>query len=144
MSIGIETRDVPAAGGLVMNRSGEFLMILRNGVWDLPKGHVEEGEDLGQTAIRETAEETGVEGLEEKDLICTTEHWYFRDCIWCHKFTSWFFMTTSSTAPLVPQREEGISEVRWVSPSDLDYYLNRTYATIREVFRTFQGMKLIG
>ena len=144
MSIGIETRDVPAAGGLVVNRRGEFLMILRGGMWDLPKGHVEEGEQAPQTALRETAEETGVQGLEEKDLICVTNHWYFRDCIWCHKHTSWFFMTTGSDLPLIPQEEEGITEARWISPDELNYYLEHTYATIREVFRTLQQMKLIG
>lgn len=143
MSIGIETRDVPAAGGLVVNRSGEYLMILRNGKWDLPKGHVEDGEELGQTALREVAEETGVQGLEEGQLICVTEHWYFRDCVWCHKLTSWYHMTTSSTQRLVPQEEEGISEARWISPGELDYYLDHTYATIREVFRTFGEMKLM-
>src|SRR5437667_9943725 len=30
--------------------------------WRLPKGHVEEGERIGQTAVREVREETGLEG----------------------------------------------------------------------------------
>ena len=30
--------------------------------WSLPKGHVEEGETLAQTAEREVAEETGIRG----------------------------------------------------------------------------------
>ncbi len=32
-------------------------------VWGFPKGHTEEGEELEQTAARETYEETGVEAL---------------------------------------------------------------------------------
>lgn len=34
------------------------------GHWDLPKGHVEEGESEEQTARRETLEETGISQLE--------------------------------------------------------------------------------
>ena len=41
-----EFREVNAAGGLVSNRRGDFLLISRNGLWDLPKGHQEEGEDI--------------------------------------------------------------------------------------------------
>lgn len=29
--------------------------------WCIPKGHVEDGEDLAQTAVREISEETGIE-----------------------------------------------------------------------------------
>ena len=34
-----EFREVNAGGGLVSNRRGDFLLIRRNGLWDLPKGH---------------------------------------------------------------------------------------------------------
>ena len=36
---------VDAGGGVVFNSQGEFLIIKRNGVWDLPKGKLEKGED---------------------------------------------------------------------------------------------------
>lgn len=143
MSIGINTREVPAAGGLVINARGEYLMIFRNGVWDLPKGHREEGEDMVQTALREVAEETGVKDLQAGDLLRVTEHWYFRDGCWCHKFTSWYLMSTSASGTPVPQEEEGITEVKWIPAAELDYYLERTYSTIRDVFRAARAMKLI-
>ena len=34
-----EFKEVNAAGGLVSNRRGDFLLISRSGLWDLPKGH---------------------------------------------------------------------------------------------------------
>ncbi len=49
-----------SAGGLVV-RGGEVLLIApRPGRWQLPKGHVEPGEDSPQAAVREVREETGV------------------------------------------------------------------------------------
>ena len=77
-----EFREVNAAGGLVMATAGTsagdrevmtqagttadgrpevaYLMIQRNGLWDLPKGHQEPGEDIRTTALREVSEETGI------------------------------------------------------------------------------------
>ena len=48
-----EFKEVNAAGGLVRNRRGDYLLIKRNGLWDLPKGHQEAGEDIRVTALRE-------------------------------------------------------------------------------------------
>ena len=49
-----------------MNERGEFLSIYRNGVWDLPKGKLEKGEDFQSAAVREVEEETG---MTEVDLV---------------------------------------------------------------------------
>src|SRR5690606_40252613 len=44
---------VTAAGGMVINDKKEILFIYRNKRWDLPKGKVEKGETLEDSAIRE-------------------------------------------------------------------------------------------
>ena len=49
------------AGSLVVNRNKELLLIYRKGKWDLPKGKVEKSEKKKHGALRETAEETGLE-----------------------------------------------------------------------------------
>ncbi len=42
----------------------EYLTLLYpGGYWDLPKGHIEEGEDPKETTIREVREETGIDDL---------------------------------------------------------------------------------
>ena len=56
-------RMAPAAGGVVLC-DGQFAAIERHGIPDLPKGHIEEGEDAATAAIREVEEETGIKDLE--------------------------------------------------------------------------------
>lgn len=130
-----EFKEVDAAGGLVSNRRGDFLLINRNGLWDLPKGHREAGEDIGSTAVREVQEETGVTELELGKLICVTDHCYFRDGRWHLKHTWWFNMLYTDPVDLTPQREEDISKAAWVAKSSLPPFLKNTFPSIVEVFR---------
>ena len=55
---GTETSPQPASAA--RTRGDVYLFIRRNGLWDLPKGHREEGEDIETTALREVSEETGL------------------------------------------------------------------------------------
>lgn len=126
--------EVTAGGGLVSNREGEFLMIRRNGLWDLPKGHLEKGEDIGQCSLREVQEETGADALVLRKLICITDHCYMRDGRWHLKHTWWYDMFRDGDAPLVPQTEEDITEAVWIPRQSLGACLTRTYPSIREVF----------
>lgn len=130
-----EFKEVTAAGGLVSNRRGDFLLISRSGLWDLPKGHQEPGEDIEVCAVREVQEETGVDQLEIRRLICITDHVYFRDGLWHLKHTWWYDMLYTDPTNLTPQREEDISKAAWVAKSSLPPFLKNTYPSIVEVFR---------
>ena len=130
-----EFREVDAAGGLVSNRRRDYLLISRNGLWDLPKGHREEGEDIEVTALREVREETGVEQLELGSLICITDHCYLRGGVWHLKHTWWYNMLYTDPVDLTPQREEDITKAAWVAKSSLPPFLKNTYPSIIEVFR---------
>ena len=73
-------RPVPCAG-VVCLRGGEVLLIRRGkppreGEWSLPGGRMEMGEGVAETALRELAEETGVEA-ELLGLIDVVD--YFHD-----------------------------------------------------------------
>lgn len=132
-----EFLEVNAGGGLVSNRRGDYLLISRNGMWDLPKGHQDPGEDIETTALREVQEETGIEDLELRDLICVTDHCYLRNGKWHLKHTWWYRMACQGDgADTTPQTEEGITEIRWVSKEELPEFLQQTYPTIVDVFRS--------
>ena len=117
------------------NRRGDFLLISRNGLWDLPKGHQDPGEDIAVTALREVQEETGIDELELRELICITDHCYKRNGTWHLKHTWWYDMLYTDPTDLTPQREEDISKAAWVAKSSLPPFLLNTYPSIVEVFR---------
>jgi ADP-ribose pyrophosphatase YjhB (NUDIX family) len=60
-----------AAGVVITNAKGQLLLFKRSesGVWSIPGGHMDIGESLEETAIRETFEETGLT-LYQLELIC--------------------------------------------------------------------------
>ncbi|OGL39664.1 MAG: hypothetical protein A3C43_03255 [Candidatus Schekmanbacteria bacterium RIFCSPHIGHO2_02_FULL_38_11] len=69
-----------SSGGVIFKKSGNSFEIAliskRKGkIWCLPKGHVEEGEHLTETAVREVKEETGLTG-EVLDKIGDIIYWY--------------------------------------------------------------------
>jgi len=128
-------KEVNAAGGLVSNLRGDYLLIKRNGLWDLPKGHQDPGEDIEVTAVREVQEETGVLQLKLRDLICITDHCYFRAGMWHLKHTWWYDMLYTDPTNLTPQMEEDITKAAWVAKSSLPPFLKNTYPSIAEVFR---------
>ena len=122
-----------AGGGLVFNPRGEFLAIERNGVWDLPKGKLEKGEDFEQAALRETEEETGLSGLERVKPLMSTYHTYALKGKKILKKTRWFEMLYTGEGLPQLQAEEGISDYRWVKPGKTDFIRRNTYGSILDV-----------
>lgn len=51
-------KTVYTAGGIVLD-GNKILLVRKSAGWVLPKGHVEKGETIEQTAVRELLEETG-------------------------------------------------------------------------------------
>ena len=137
----MEQPIITAAGGLVQNNEGAFLLIFRRGFWDLPKGKLDVGESIPDCAVREVREETGLQSLELGPFICTTTHPYFD--IWLNKdvvkHTHWFSMLSLANDILVPQTEEDIEKIEWVSMEQLPQYFIQTYPTILTVFEAFNA-----
>jgi 8-oxo-dGTP pyrophosphatase MutT (NUDIX family) len=126
---------VYSGGGVVVNEHGSILMILRRGKWDLPKGKLDDGEDIEQCALREVREETGLARIELGKKIGNTMHIYTMNNKLMLKYTEWYLMSGSVKGSLVPQAEEKIEEVRWVRPADIPALLYNSFETISDVLK---------
>jgi 8-oxo-dGTP pyrophosphatase MutT (NUDIX family) len=126
---------IKAAGGVVITPDHHILMIFRRGRWDLPKGKLDEGEDLESCAIREVKEETGISSVKLKEPLITTYHTYVQQNMHYLKESHWYFMEAANKEKLLPQQEEDIEECRWVPLKDVSKYLDHTHASIAEVMR---------
>ncbi len=124
---------VRAAGGAVVGGDGRVLMMLRRGVWDLPKGHIEPGESERDAATREVCEECGLvpEMLAVGAELARTVHFSASDEV---KHTVWFRMVYSGDpARVKPQTDEDITILDWVSLAEARRRAEGSYSTIREV-----------
>ena len=63
--IGHDLVHVPGSGSLIENFDGKILLQKRSdlGIWDMPGGSPETGEDVVEQAVRETYEETGLRAI---------------------------------------------------------------------------------
>ncbi|MCQ2305941.1 MAG: NUDIX domain-containing protein [Bacteroidales bacterium] len=113
----------------------QFVAIERNGIPDLPKGHVEKGETPEMAALREVEEETGITDLKITGVLPDTWHCYLLNGNWTIKKTSWYVMTTSSGMKNIPQTEEGISKVYLININSemFDEFLEKTFSSLRDV-----------
>jgi ADP-ribose pyrophosphatase YjhB (NUDIX family) len=128
---------VQAAGGLVVNPAGEMLFIFRKNKWDLPKGKVEEDEDLEQGAIREVEEECSIRGMRIEKRLQDSRHTYVQDDVPTIKCTSWYVMRYDGKETPLPQLIEGITEVKWIGAKDLALPLSNTYPSVVDVVNDY-------
>ena len=103
-----------SCGALVFRKNeGSYdLVLLRHkfgGHWSFPKGHVEQGENEFQTAMREVKEETGI-AIRIMDGFRESVEYFPKPGV---KKQVVYFLAKALEENLVRQEEE-ISEVRWV------------------------------
>jgi 8-oxo-dGTP pyrophosphatase MutT (NUDIX family) len=106
------------AGGVVFRRVGEGVEILmiqdRLGRWTIPKGHVEEGESLEQTALREVAEETGLTEFRLREKLDKLHFFYRKEGKLIFMTTHVFLMEAlGDTDAVIPEDSEGIVDAKW-------------------------------
>lgn len=126
--------NIAAAGGLV-TKDKNFLAIKRFGLWDLPKGHVEENEDIAIAAIREVEEECGITSPEIVKELDPTFHTYILGDKKILKKTYWYKMSYKGNEIPYPQEEEGIEEAVWMDFSEKDNFKENTYETLKDLLQ---------
>src|SRR3954451_20266703 len=106
-----------SAGGIVFRRThgeGPRYLLIRDSYnnWGFPKGHLEGEESPAEAALRETAEETGLQQLVMHGPIRVID-WHFRfRGRHIHKYCH-FFLFESPQGEVCPQVDEGITACQW-------------------------------
>jgi 8-oxo-dGTP pyrophosphatase MutT (NUDIX family) len=106
-----------SAGGIVFRRvpgEGPKYLLIRDSYnnWGFPKGHLEGDESPAEAALRETAEETGLDHLVLHGPIRVID-WHFRfRGRHIHKYCH-FFLFESAEGEVCPQVDEGITACQW-------------------------------
>ncbi len=106
-----------SAGGIVFRRipgEGPRYLLIRDSYnnWGFPKGHLEGKESPAEAALRETAEETGLQQLLLHGPIRVID-WHFRfRGRHIHKYCH-FFLFESPEGEVCPQVDEGITACQW-------------------------------
>jgi 8-oxo-dGTP pyrophosphatase MutT (NUDIX family) len=129
-------RERTSAGGVVVRTDAdvEICLIRPAGrtVWGLPKGGVESGETLPQTALREVAEETGIEGAVDGELGSIDYSFYSREAgSRIHKTVHYYLM--HATGGDTARHDHEVSEARWVPLAEALKLM--TYPNEREMVR---------
>jgi 8-oxo-dGTP pyrophosphatase MutT (NUDIX family) len=139
-----------SAGGIVYRGHGgvaEVVLIRVGKRWCLPKGRVEQGEGLQETALREVREETGLEGKVVAKLKDIT-YWYMNKTRYRERvriFKRVYFYLIRYLRGDVRRHDEEVDEASWLPIAEALKRLS--YSTERETMRmaaTFIGDKDIG
>ena len=129
---GVTPRRLPAveersAGGVVVDvfeGEARIAVIARRNragrvEWCLPKGHIEGEETLPQTAAREVAEETGIEGRVLIELG-TIDYWFAAGERRIHKYVHHYLLeATGGELTIEGDPDAEAVDVAWVPVEDL-------------------------
>ncbi len=131
---------------MVMNHEGKVLVLDRLKKWkglSFPGGHVEAGESIVDSAIREIEEETGLKIQNLKS--CGIVHWFNQEN--GDRYLEFLYRTTEFSGELIEKTEEG--RVFWMdskefqdkplSPNFKEYLPMFFTDTILEAFFTHGG-----
>ena len=117
-----ELPQMAAAGGLVLC-GGSALLIRKHGQWDIPKGKKKKKEQPEKCALREVAEETGLdkERLSIRRKFCRSSYITYYASKPVNKTVDWFIMDYAGTLEdrLTPDLGENIDLCAWIPLPEL-------------------------
>jgi 8-oxo-dGTP pyrophosphatase MutT (NUDIX family) len=123
----LPTVEETSAGGIVVDltglppRAAVIARLNRAGrvEWCLPKGHLESGETAEQAAVREIAEETGIQGRVVGSLG-TIDYWFSAEGRRVHKMVHHYLLeATGGRLTVEDDPDQEAIDVAWVPLADL-------------------------
>ncbi|HEX9444707.1 MAG TPA: NUDIX hydrolase [Candidatus Binatia bacterium] len=134
-------REISSGGVIFRTRNAgvEVALIRVRGRWGLPKGKVEEGEGLEETALREVREETGLEGKIVAKLGDIT-YWYSnktRAGEPVRIFKRVYFYLLRFLAGDVSRHDQEVEEVCWFPIEEAQRQIS--YRTERDILNKAKG-----
>jgi 8-oxo-dGTP pyrophosphatase MutT (NUDIX family) len=130
----LRTGTATSAGGIVVRFDDGVPSLVVGGrhrdrdllTWTLPKGTPNVGETREQTALREVAEETGLE-VRITDVLDSIEYWFVQRGTRIHKTVHYFLM--EPTGGDLSRHDHEFDQVRWIrfdqAPSLLTFETER-------------------
>ena len=129
-----ELPQMAAAGGIVIC-GGHALLIRKHGQWDIPKGKRKKKERVERCALREVAEETGLdkELLSIRRPLCQSSYITYYSSKAVNKTVDWFLMDYAGTLGdrLMPDLSENIDLCVWVPLDELVYRMQMARRYLR-------------
>ena len=102
---------------------GQALLIRKHGQWDIPKGKKKKREEPERCALREVAEETGLDKgmLSIRGQLCRSSYITYYASKPVNKTVDWFLMDYAGSLEdrLTPDLGENIDLCMWVPLNDL-------------------------
>jgi 8-oxo-dGTP pyrophosphatase MutT (NUDIX family) len=111
-----------------LDRHGQLL-------WSLPKGHIEDGETVEQTAVREVKEETGISAHILQPLG-SIDYWFVAERRRVHKTVHHFLL--EAVGGKLSDEDVEVTEVAWVPVAELEPKL--AYADERKLVRKARAL----
>jgi 8-oxo-dGTP diphosphatase len=114
-------RSLVAVYAVVMNVQNKILLLrrantgYRDGYYDMPAGHLEEGETLRHATLRELKEETGLQANEEDVEFIELLHRFSHDRV----YVDVFFRINKWTGEAMIKETEKCDHMDWFSLDDL-------------------------
>ena len=119
-----------SCGTIVINDNKVLVIQQKQGFWGFPKGHMEQGENEIETAIRETKEETNLDVIiEDKTRFCLT---YVIEDKNIHKEVVYFVAKVDGKVDIKPQIEE-INAIVWIDIAKVEDIL--TFDNLKELWK---------